>query len=75
MSLCFQPEELRAIITGKRSYKRCPDCQGTGIVWGDADGNALSATDAVERGEDVCSEPCQDCDEVGYIVAVYEDEE
>ena len=32
-TISLEPSELRAIITGKAQYRRCPDCEGTGEVW------------------------------------------
>lgn len=31
--IVLTPEELRSILKGETTYRKCPDCQGEGDVW------------------------------------------
>lgn len=82
MSIMLYPEELRAIILGKRIYKKCPNCFGTGHEWWEWDEELapgekirnITEDEAANMDQDkVGDEPCQNCDRVGYVIAVMED--
>ena len=75
---------LRATIEGRRSYRKCPACLGRGYVWCyENETDALEAPDQTGDDEnwykekynahDVYIEGCENCDTVGYVVAVWED--
>ena len=75
---------LRAIIEGRRSFRKCPTCHGRGYVW--CYENEVDAVEANDQTGDeeswyidrykaqaVWQEGCENCDTVGYVVAVWED--
>lgn len=70
----FNQDELRAVIEGRRVYKRCPKC---------VNGNLIYTLAEFLQDEPGCTEedydpdvfiPCENCRELGYVVAVYEDD-
>lgn len=80
MTFSLEIEELRAIIEGRRSYRKCPACQGRGFEW-------YCATQGVvfedQRGEsedyyeaisdNVEKDGCETCSGLGYVVAIWEE--
>ena len=77
--LTVEPEYLREIITGKIQFRKCPICFGTGVEWWEWD----EAQENVKRNitedeaagmdsEQVGSEPCRDCEEIGFVEAFRE---
>jgi len=77
----FNESELRAIIEGRRGYKRCPTCGGDGNIYfkelENGDTPQISKQEYSEIGweNDFAGyEGCGICYGVGYVVAFYEDE-
>ena len=76
-TITLTSEELRDIIKGVQSYRRCPDCNGEGIVyfkWKNENQEGLvdyiSAQEFADwngNPDQVGYEPCENCEEVGYI--------
>lgn len=68
-------EELRDIIKGNLSFRRCPDCVGKGYLMcngetGEPWENQSQAESEVQDalGEDIYYEyPCDTCNSIGYI--------
>lgn len=74
-------DELRAIIEGRRSYRKCPACLGRGYEWfcadkgvvfADQDGDDESYYEDKYGSEYVDKDGCDTCYGLGYVVAVYE---
>ena len=66
-------EELRSIILGKRVYKKCPCCDNNGIYYLNEEGESASSP-LQEWGDDYSREECDNCDGLGFVIAIYEDE-
>lgn len=80
----LEPEEIRAIIEGRRQFRRCPDCQGRGEQWcietdddciiaPSQDGDMADWYVEKYKAHNVFKEGCETCSCVGYVVAVWED--
>lgn len=77
--LTYEPEYIREIITGKITFRKCPICFGTGVErweWDEAQENVarhITEDEAMGMDEDrTGSEPCQNCEEIGFIEAFRE---
>lgn len=80
MEFILEVDELRAVIEGRRSYRKCPACMGKGFEWfcGDtgkvfADQSGDSEEYYLDLSEHVASEACETCHGLGYVVAIWED--
>lgn len=75
----FESNELRSIIRGECTWKKCPDCHGNGIVyfkWNSP--SQESSTDITleeynPNDELHGDEPCRLCDGVGYKFVCWDD--
>ena len=78
--LYVSSQELRNIITGKTSYRKCPSCQGEGIeYWVERDRKSINSvsvqeyTDTLENRTEGLgdvfkwSSECENCNGVGFI--------
>lgn len=70
MSVFYTKEEVRGIIQGKLSYRKCPCCDNDGLEWWDGMtglgvGPSPPHTCSVE---DLSSGQCQSCGGVAYII-------
>lgn len=66
MDHCFDSEELRDIIFGRVTFRKCPDCDKEGRVFADEDGNVITPAQADEE-EFPYWEKCEECNGLGYI--------
>jgi DnaJ-class molecular chaperone len=69
----IEPQELRGIILGKITFRKCPLCYGEGTMyWIDNIEDNISKRTYEEaggfRGEGNKQEFCNDCQGVGFIV-------
>lgn len=77
----LEPSELRAIILGKRVYKKCPNCDKNGFhrlkmdddfdVIGPVSDYEYEKLDEANRWEG----DCDNCDALGYVIAIMEEDE
>lgn len=63
-------EELRDIILGKITYRKCPCCDSNGTEYWDIDGEVVLPY-AHPDWEDYNQGECENCDGVGYIQNAY----
>jgi len=75
----FEASELRATIEGRRVYRKCPNCFGTGIErweWDETESfpkRFITEQEETNLDPDKCGhEPCENCQTVGYIIAIHE---
>lgn len=71
----MESEEIRNIITGKTSFRKCPNCVGRGYEWycGETGvvfhNQSLPEEDIEEAlGEWADRYECENCKGIGYIV-------
>lgn len=59
--------ELRDIITGKQTYRKCSACDKSGLEYWDENGMSVQSSPHPSWGDSYESGPCEECDGVGYI--------
>jgi hypothetical protein len=63
-------EDLRAIITGKVIYRKCPCCDNSGTEFWDETGSSVMPYPHPDWGKNYNSGPCLTCDGLGYVQVV-----
>lgn len=80
VDLSITSQDLRKIIQGKISMRKCPDCQGEGVIYLQFENDdydyenpkQISAQQFAELAdplEDGHAEICENCNGVGYVKA------
>ena len=60
-------EELRNIITGKTSFRKCPCCNKEGLEYWEETGVSVLPYPHPDWGDNYESGPCDECDGLGYV--------
>lgn len=76
--ICLEIEELRAIIEGRRVYRKCPSCFGKGFEYYCGDTGEVFPDQS--KDEDyyetitsyLCIDQCDNCKGLGYVIAILE---
>lgn len=67
LSKSYSLEELRQIICGEISFRKCPACDKNGLEYWDENGNGVSSFPHPDWGDNYQCGPCESCDGLGYI--------
>lgn len=63
----FEKEDLRKLILGKITYRKCPNCDNDGQEYWDENGEGVCPHPREEWGENYNQGDCENCDGLGYI--------
>ena len=60
-------QELRDIIFGKTTFKKCPACDNNGKAYYDENGCPPLPYPHPDWGDNYVTEACEECDGLGYL--------
>ena len=63
----FDKEELRNIILGKVTYRKCPSCDNDGREYWDETGASVLPYPHPDWGDNYNTGNCENCDGIGYV--------
>ncbi len=67
-SITLSKDQLRDIILGKVTFRKCPSCDNNGVeYWCGLTGAGAGPFARPEWGENCESGDCENCDGLGYI--------
>ena len=67
MDIIISNQELRGIITGRITYRKCPACDKNGLEYWDENGRGVSPVPNPAWGENYCEGACEECGGLAYI--------
>lgn len=65
-TICHNSYPNCPVCSDRPTYNECPECEGTGTIYFDEDGNTLTQIEFMQRDDSDC-EDCEMCNGSGEI--------